>query len=81
MRSCCVDASVELGEASRKAGRRLVFCSINPNHMADLYLEGLVALKLLSELGVNSFKNFNVNTAKQFVPVSHEGYAILFYLD
>ena len=36
-------------------------------------------------LGVNSFKNFKVNQAKQFVACNHDGYvigdAILFYLD
>jgi vanillate/3-O-methylgallate O-demethylase len=55
------------------------------HHMADLYVEGPDALKVLSDLGVNSFKNFKVNQAKQFVACSHDGYvigdAILFYLD
>ena len=53
-------------------------------HMADLALEGPDALKLLSDLGVNSFKGFAVDKAKQFVPCSHDGYVIgdviLFYL-
>ena len=34
------------------------------HHMSDLYIEGPDALKLLSDLGVNSFKNFKVNQAK-----------------
>lgn len=55
------------------------------HHMTDLHLEGPDALKLLSELGVNSFKTFRVNQAKQFVACNHEGYVIgdviLFYLD
>ncbi len=54
------------------------------HHMTDLYIEGPDALRLLSDLGVNSFKNFKVNQAKQFVACSHDGYtigdAILFYL-
>jgi vanillate/3-O-methylgallate O-demethylase len=54
------------------------------HHMTDLYIEGPDALKLLSELTINSFKNFRVNQAKQFVACSHSGYvigdAILFYL-
>jgi len=54
------------------------------HHMTDLYIEGPDALKLLSDLGVNSFKNFKVNQAKQFVACNHDGYvigdAILFYL-
>jgi glycine cleavage system aminomethyltransferase T len=53
-------------------------------HMADLALEGPDALKLLSDLGVNSFKGFAVDKAKQFVPCSHDGHVIgdviLFYL-
>jgi glycine cleavage system aminomethyltransferase T len=53
-------------------------------HMADLAVEGPDAIKLLSYLGVNSFENFAVDKAKQFVPCSHDGYVIgdviLFYL-
>ena len=45
-------------------------------HMTDMYLEGPDALKLLSALGVNSFKNFGPNKAKQFIPCSPEGYVI-----
>ena len=37
------------------------------HHMADLYLDGPDALKVLSDLGINSFKTFKVNQAKQFV--------------
>ncbi len=55
------------------------------HHMTDLYLEGPDALKLLSDLGVNSFANFRVNQAKQFIACSPQGYVIgdviLFYLD
>ncbi len=55
------------------------------HHMTDLYIKGPDALKLLSALGVNSFENFAVNKAKQFVACNHDGYvigdAILFYLD
>jgi glycine cleavage system aminomethyltransferase T len=53
-------------------------------HMADLAVEGPDAFKLLSSLAFNSFKNFEVNKAKQFVPCSPDGYVIgdviLFYL-
>ena len=53
-------------------------------HMADLAVEGPDALKLLSHLGVNSFKGFAVDKAKQFVPVTPYGHVIgdviLFYL-
>ena len=55
------------------------------HHMTDLYLEGPDALKLLSDLAVNSFANFRVNQAKQFIACNHQGYVIgdviLFHLD
>ncbi len=55
------------------------------HHMTDLYVEGPDAPRVLSDLGVNSFANFKVNQAKQFVACNHDGYvigdAILFYLD
>ena len=54
------------------------------HHMTDLYVEGPDALKVFSDLGVNSFKTFKMNTAKQFVAVSSQGFvigdAILFHL-
>jgi len=54
-------------------------------HMTDMYIEGPDALKLLTDLGINSFKNFSVNKAKQFVACNYDGYVIgdviLFYLD
>jgi syringate O-demethylase len=54
-------------------------------HMTDTYMEGPDAVKLLEALGVNTFKGFAPNKAKQFVPCNHDGYVIgdviLFYLD
>ncbi|HUI80623.1 MAG TPA: hypothetical protein VLY24_22015 [Bryobacteraceae bacterium] len=54
------------------------------HHMSDLYVEGPDALKIFSELAVNSFKTFKVNQAKQFVACNYDGFAIgdaiLFYL-
>ena len=43
------------------------------HHMTDLYLKGPDALRLLSDTGVNSFKNFTRNKAKQFVAVNARG--------
>jgi vanillate/3-O-methylgallate O-demethylase len=55
------------------------------HHMTDLYVEGQDALKVLSDLGINTFKNFKVDQAKQFVACNHNGFvigdAILFYLE
>jgi syringate O-demethylase len=45
-------------------------------HMTDMYVEGPDAMKLLSDLGVNSFKNFGPNKAKQYVACNPEGYVI-----
>lgn len=54
-------------------------------HMADLAVSGPGAMELFTALGVNSFANFPVDRAKQFVPCSHDGYVIgdviLFHLD
>jgi vanillate/3-O-methylgallate O-demethylase len=55
------------------------------HHMTDLTIEGPDVIRLLSELGVNSFATFQVNKAKQFVACNPDGYVIgdgiLFYLD
>ena len=55
------------------------------HHMVDLYIKGPDALKLLSDLAINSFANFPVNRAKQFVPCSYSGHVIgdgiLFHLE
>jgi vanillate/3-O-methylgallate O-demethylase len=55
------------------------------HHMTDLYVEGPDVIRLFSALGVNTFENFQVDKAKQFVACNPEGYvigdAILFFLD
>jgi vanillate/3-O-methylgallate O-demethylase len=55
------------------------------HHMTDLSVKGPDVIKLFSDLGVNTFDNFAVNKAKQFVACNHDGYvigdAILFFLD
>ncbi len=45
-------------------------------HMTDMYVEGPDAMKLLADLGVNTFKNFGPNKAKQYIVCSPEGYVI-----
>ena len=54
-------------------------------HMTDMYVDGPDAPKLLERLGVNTFKNFGPNKAKQYVPVNHDGFVIgdviLFHLE
>jgi vanillate/3-O-methylgallate O-demethylase len=55
------------------------------HHMLDLQIEGPDTIKLLADLGVNSFENFAVDKAKQLVVCNHDGYvigdAILFHLE
>jgi syringate O-demethylase len=54
-------------------------------HMVDLAVEGPDAFAMLNYIGNNSFKGFVPDRAKQFVPVTPDGYVIgdviLFYLD
>lgn len=54
-------------------------------HMVDLEVTGPDAFAMLNYLGINSFKGFVPERAKQFVPVTPDGYVIgdviLFYLD
>lgn len=55
------------------------------HHMAELWVEGPDATKLLSRLGINSFANFPPDRAEHFVACSPEGYVIgdmiLFHID
>ncbi|MEI9885858.1 MAG: aminomethyltransferase family protein [Rhizomicrobium sp.] len=55
------------------------------HHMVDLFIKGPDAVKLVSDLAINTFKNFPIDRAKQFVPCSHDGYVIgdgiLFHLE
>ncbi|MEI1250792.1 vanillate/3-O-methylgallate O-demethylase [Rhizobium aouanii] len=60
----------------QRAWRETAVLFDQSHHMAELMIEGPDALKLISHLGINSFANFPVNRAKQFVPVSHSGHVI-----
>lgn len=55
------------------------------HHMANIYVEGPDAVKMISHLATNSFSDFPVNRAKQFAPCSQYGYVIgdgiLFHLE
>jgi vanillate/3-O-methylgallate O-demethylase len=55
------------------------------HHMAEMTVKGPDALKLMTYLTINTFRNFEPNKAKQMVPCSYDGYVIgdgiLFYLD
>jgi len=70
--------------SEQRAWRETVALLDQSHHMTDLFISGPDALKLLSDTGVNNFSNFQIDQAKQFVGVNHEGYligdAVLFYL-
>jgi vanillate/3-O-methylgallate O-demethylase len=69
----------------QKAWRDTCVLYDQSHHMVNVYVDGPDALKMLNYLGINSFANFAINKAKQFVPCSYDGYVIgdgiLFYLE
>jgi len=69
----------------QRAWRETVVLFDQSHHMTELTIRGPGALNLLSDTGINSFRNFSVNRAKQFVACNYDGYVIgdviLFYLD
>ena len=68
----------------QRAWRETAVLFDQSHHMTDVYLRGPDTVKLLSDTGINSFKNFTVNRAKQFVACNYDGYvigdAIVFHL-
>ncbi|HWH25097.1 MAG TPA: aminomethyl transferase family protein [Pseudolysinimonas sp.] len=59
-----------------RAWREGVVLFDQSHHMLTMFVNGPDALKLISDTAVNSVANFPVNTAKQYVPVSPDGYVI-----
>jgi vanillate/3-O-methylgallate O-demethylase len=68
----------------QRAWRETAVLYDQSHHMVDLFINGPDAVKLVSKLAVNSFENFPIDRAKQFVPCSHDGHiigdGILFHL-
>lgn len=62
--------------AEQAAWREAVTLSDLSHHMSDLFIKGPDALRLISDFGVNDFGSFAIGQAKQFVPVTEEGYLI-----
>ncbi len=46
------------------------------HHMVDLYIKGKDCVKILADTTINTFKNFEVNRAKQYVPTTPYGHVI-----
>jgi vanillate/3-O-methylgallate O-demethylase len=69
----------------QRAWRETAVLFDQSHHMANIYVEGSDALKMLSYLATNSFAKFPVDRAKQFAPCSYDGYVIgdgiLFHLE
>jgi vanillate/3-O-methylgallate O-demethylase len=69
----------------QRAWRETAVLFDQSHHMANIYVEGPDALKMLSYLATNSFAKFPVNHAKQFAPCSYDGFVIgdgiLFHLE
>jgi vanillate/3-O-methylgallate O-demethylase len=60
----------------QRAWRESVVLFDQSHHMAELMIEGPDAFPMLRSLAINSFANFPVDRAKQFVPCSHDGHVI-----
>ena len=69
----------------QRAWRETAVLFDQSHHMANLFMRGPGAIKLISDTGINSVANFPVNMAKQFVPCTPAGHVIgdgiLFHLD
>jgi vanillate/3-O-methylgallate O-demethylase len=69
----------------QRAWRETAVLFDQTHHMANLFMRGPGAIKLISDTGINSVANFPVNMAKQFVPCTPAGNVIgdgiLFHLD
>ena len=69
----------------QRAWRETAVLFDQSHHMANIYVEGPDALRMLSYLATNSFAKFPVNRAKQFAPCTYDGFVIgdgiLFHLD
>ena len=71
--------------SEQEAWRETAVLFDQSHHMVDIYIKGPDAIKLCSDTAINTFKNFPVNRAKQYVPCSYDGHVIgdgiLFHLE
>jgi vanillate/3-O-methylgallate O-demethylase len=69
----------------QRAWRETAVLFDQSHHMANIYVDGPDALRMLSYLATNSFAKFPVNRAKQFAPCTYDGFVIgdgiLFHLE
>jgi vanillate/3-O-methylgallate O-demethylase len=71
--------------SEQEAWRETAVLFDQSHHMCDIYIKGPDAVKLCSDTAINTFKNFPVDRAKQYVPCSYDGHVIgdgiLFHLE
>jgi len=60
----------------QRAWRETAVLFDQTHHMPELFLEGKDSLRLLSDLGINSFANFEPGRAKSYVACNHNGQVI-----
>ena len=60
----------------QRAWRETAVLFDQSHHMAELLVTGPDAFKMLNYLASNTFNNFTPNKAKQFAPLSYDGYVI-----
>ena len=60
----------------QKAWRDTAVLFDQSHHMVDLYINGPDCVKLLSDTTINTFSNFEVNRAKQYIPTTPYGHVI-----
>jgi vanillate/3-O-methylgallate O-demethylase len=58
------------------AWRRGVSISDLSHHMSDTFIEGPDSTRLLTAVSANDFERFEIGQAKQFVPVTAEGFIV-----
>jgi len=60
----------------QRAWRETAVLFDQTHHMDNVILRGPDAIRLIGDTAINSVANFNVNVAKQYVPVNEDGYVI-----
>lgn len=71
-----VPAEVSNWRAEQRAWRETAVLFDQSHHMDTVTVRGSDALRLVSDTAINSPHNFAVGLAKQYVPVTQEGYVI-----
>jgi vanillate/3-O-methylgallate O-demethylase len=71
-----VPSEVSNWRAEQRAWRETAVLFDQSHHMDTVVIKGPDALDLISDTAINTPRNFAVNIAKQYVPVSHAGFVI-----